>query len=278
MRCNSFYALVTATAVAACSSHPERTARSAQAGSTNTGEAASNALPPLTPALPLDAAPSRDSAPAPSRDAVVVVKPPTDADAAPVVAATAKPSDFVDISLIIPDAVIAMRYAGADNFVGQTIYRVNRCMLRRAVATQLAAAALALRSEQRRLWLWDCYRPASIQKEFWKLLPDSRYVAKPTFAADGTPLSGSRHSRGAAVDIGLANQAGELLPMPSAHDEFSRKAHRSVAKRSAAAADYALLDAAMTKAGFTGIATEWWHYDSNKADAFPLADTALIAP
>nr|MBP9087636.1 D-alanyl-D-alanine carboxypeptidase family protein [Kofleriaceae bacterium] len=193
------------------------------------------------------------------------------------VATPAKPDDLVDISLIIPDAVIAMRYAIANNFVGRIVYPVNRCLLRRAVATQLAAAALTLRADQRRLWLWDCYRPASIQKEFWKLMPDPRYVAKPTFAADGTPRSGSRHSRGAAVDIGLANQAGELLPMPSAHDEFSRQAHRVVAARSPAAADYALLNTAMTAAGFTGITTEWWHYDSNKAGAFAMADTPLTA-
>ena len=188
-----------------------------------------------------------------------------------------KPSDFVDLSLIIPDAVIAMRYAIADNFVGRIIYPVNRCLLRRAVATQLAAAAATLRADQRRLWLWDCYRPATIQQEFWKLLPDPRYVAKPTFTADGTPLSGSRHSRGAAVDIGLANKAGELLPMPSAHDEFSRRAHRNVAARSPAAADYTLLNAAMTSAGFTGIATEWWHYDSDKAASFAMADTPFTA-
>ena len=170
-----------------------------------------------------------------------------------------------------------MRYAIADNFVGRIIYPVNRCLLRRTVAMQLAAAATTLRADQRRLWLWDCYRPASIQKEFWKLMPDPRYVAKPTFAADGTPRSGSRHSRGAAVDIGLANQAGELLPMPSAHDEFSRRAHRSVAARSPAAADYTLLNTAMIAAGFTGIATEWWHYDSTKADGFAMADTPLTA-
>ena len=168
-----------------------------------------------------------------------------------------------------------MRYAIADNFVGRIIYPVNRCLLRRTVATQLAAAATTLRTDQRRLWLWDCYRPASIQKEFWKLLPDPRYVAKPTFATDGTPRSGSRHSRGAAVDIGLANQAGELLPMPSAHDEFSRRAHRSVAARSPAAAAYTILNTAMIAAGFTGIATEWWHYDSTKADGFAMADTPL---
>ncbi len=208
---NSIYVVVTATTLAACSSHSERPVRIANATPTTANAAtsdASTASPRTTTEPALTASASMQGSATAAVPAAA-----TPPDAAPPPKATspappAKPDDFVDISLIIPDAVIAMRYAIADNFVGRIIYPVNRCLLRRTVATQLAAAATTLRAEQRRLWLWDCYRPASIQKEFWKLMPDPRYVAKPTFATDGTPRSGSRHSRGAAVDIGLANQAG----------------------------------------------------------------------
>lgn len=246
---------LSALVMAACSSHVERPTASAP-----------------TPVLPIQR--PRDAAVSPDAPTV----PDAALDARSLDATTldaGKPDDFVDIATAIPDAVIAMRYAIADNFVGRAVYPVNRCLLRRAVAKQLIAAATSLRSAQRRLLLWDCYRPASIQKEFWKLMPDPRYVAKPTYAADGTPRSGSRHSRGAAVDIGLADAAGAPVPMPSAHDDFSSRAHRSNAARSAAASDYRLLDAAMTRAGFVGIATEWWHYDGAGADHFSMADTPL---
>ena len=249
------HAMLGTLVVAACSSHVERPAASA------TG--------PEAPTPPLRVADAKAATTAPVDAGADAAVP----DAAP--PPTGKPDDFVDIATVVPDAVIAMRYAIADNFVGRAVYPVNRCLLRRAVAKQLVAAATTLRVAQRRLLLWDCYRPASIQKEFWKLMPDPRYVAKPTFASDGTPRSGSRHSRGAAVDIGLADATGAPLPMPSAHDDFSSRAHRSNAPRSAAASDYRLLDAAMTAAGFVGIATEWWHYDGAGADHFPMADTPL---
>jgi zinc D-Ala-D-Ala dipeptidase len=177
--------------------------------------------------------------------------------------------------LLIADAVVSMRYASADNFVGRAVYPVNRCLLRRRVANKLATAALELRQQHRRVLLWDCYRPASIQTEFWRLQPDPRYVAKPVFAADGTPRFGSRHSRGAAVDIGLADDHGQALAMPTAHDEFSSRAHRTAALRSAAAGEFKVLDHAMRAAGFLGIATEWWHFDENGADQFQMSDVAL---
>src|SRR5213075_3589390 len=88
-----------------------------------------------------------------------------------------KPADFVDVTTVIPDAVLDMHYATEDNFTGKQVYPVARCKLRRAVATRLAKAAKTLRAKHRRLLIWDCYRPKSIQEVFWKLVPDERYVA-----------------------------------------------------------------------------------------------------
>jgi D-alanyl-D-alanine dipeptidase len=126
--------------------------------------------------------------------------------------------------------------------------------------------------------LWDCYRPAAIQALFWRLVPDPRYVARPAYAADGTPASGSRHSRGAAIDVGLVTVDGAPVTLPTAHDDFTKAAHRSRAKKSAGKAELAILDAALTAEGFVGMPTEWWHYDAPDATSFPLADVALDAP
>jgi zinc D-Ala-D-Ala dipeptidase len=105
-----------------------------------------------------------------------------------------RPTDLVELTSVIPDAVIDMRYATKDNFTGEQLYPVARCKLRRAVAARLAKAATLLRAQDRRLLVWDCYRPRSIQDVLWKLVPDERYVANPKV--------GSRHKTALQGDAG----------------------------------------------------------------------------
>jgi D-alanyl-D-alanine dipeptidase len=177
--------------------------------------------------------------------------------------ADGKPEDLVDVSAVIPDAVLDLRYATANNFVGEVLYPVARCKLRRAVVTRLATAAKALRARQRRLLIWDCYRPASIQAVLWKKLPDPRYVADPKV--------GSQHSRGAAIDVGLVDADGTPVELPTPFDDFTPAAHRERALPHSAEAR--TLAAAMTGAGFVGLPTEWWHFDA--PDTYRLSDEPL---
>jgi D-alanyl-D-alanine dipeptidase len=192
---------------------------------------------------------------------VIVVARTASADPRP-----ARGDDLIDVHDAIADAVIDLRYATADNFTGAAVYPKATCKLRRAVVERLAEVAAALRAYDRRLVLWDCYRPKSIQKIFWKRVPDPRYVAPPKL--------GSRHSRGAAVDVALADRDGALLAMPTGFDDFTARAHRSRAQR-AHFPEAARLDAAMIAAGFVGLATEWWHYDAPEADRYGLSDEPL---
>ncbi|MFN0247652.1 MAG: M15 family metallopeptidase [Kofleriaceae bacterium] len=185
----------------------------------------------------------------------------------PTSAAGPREGDLVDVTAVIPDAVLDMRYATKDNFVGKAVYPTAVCKLHRNVATRLARAAKLLRAQKRRLVLWDCYRPASIQETFWKLVPDERYVAN--------PKKGSRHSRAAAVDVALADADGTLLAMPTAFDDFSEKAHRKKALAGATGREARRLDAAMRKAGFVGMPTEWWHFDAPDAAKYALSDVPL---
>jgi D-alanyl-D-alanine dipeptidase len=178
-----------------------------------------------------------------------------------------KPSDLVDVAAVIPDAVIDIRYATADNFTGKQLYPVGRCKLRRAVATRLARAAKALRTQERRLLVWDCYRPTSIQDELWKRVPDERYVAN--------PKQGSRHSRGAAVDVGLVDKDGTPVTLPTKYDDFSEAAHRDKALVGEQGAEARRLEAAMKGAGFVGMPTEWWHFDAPDATTYPLSNDPL---
>jgi D-alanyl-D-alanine dipeptidase len=176
-------------------------------------------------------------------------------------------SDFVEVAKLIPDAVIDIRYATEDNFTKTKLYPVGACKLRRSVATRLAKAAKTLRKQGRRLLVWDCYRPTSIQDKLWKLVPDERYVAD--------PKKGSRHSRGAAVDVGLVDQDGKAVVLPTKFDDFSEAAHRENALKGDAGAEARRLEAAMKAAGFVGMPTEWWHFDSPDAAKFPLSDEPL---
>jgi D-alanyl-D-alanine dipeptidase len=178
-----------------------------------------------------------------------------------------KPSDFVDVSEVVPDAVLDMRYATEDNFTGKAVYPVAHCKLRRSVAARLAKAAATLRKHDRRLLIWDCYRPKSIQEVFWKLVPDERYVAD--------PKKGSRHSRGAAVDVGLVDKDGKAVTLPTKFDDFSEAAHRTKALKGSTGAEARTLEAAMKKAGFVGMPTEWWHFDAPDAAKFSLSDEPL---
>jgi beta-N-acetylhexosaminidase/D-alanyl-D-alanine dipeptidase len=193
----------------------------------------------------------------------------TGLDAAPVA-----PPGWNDVALRIPDAVVDLRYATARNFTGQQLYPRARCLLRAAVADRLAAAADALRPQGHRLLLWDCYRPASIQRELWRLVPDPRFVAEPVFDDAGTPIGGSKHSRGAAVDVSLADAAGTPRPMPTDHDAFGPAASGGRAT-GAAARNHAALRAAMITAGFEPLPTEWWHYDASNWTSYALSDDPL---
>ena len=174
-------------------------------------------------------------------------------------------AELVDVAKVIPDAVIDMRYATKDNFTGDVLYPTAVCKLRRPVAERLAKAAKTLRTHDRRLVIWDCYRPSSVQEALWKRVPDPRYVADPKI--------GSRHSRGAAVDLGVVDKDGKPVVLPTAFDELSTAAHRTHALAGAKGAEAKRLEAAMTAAGFVGLPTEWWHFDA--PGSYALADDPL---
>ncbi len=177
-------------------------------------------------------------------------------------------ADLVDVQQVIPDIVVDLKYATTDNFTGQVLYEVPRCFLRRATAERLARVQARLRKQGLGLKIWDGYRPRSVQWKMWKLVPDSRYVAD--------PRKGSRHNRGAAVDVTLVDSTGRELEMPTGFDDFTEKAHRDYQGCSETARrNRALLEAAMTAEGFVPLPTEWWHFDDPEWRKYELLDVSL---
>ena len=178
-----------------------------------------------------------------------------------------RPDDFVEVASLIPDAVIDIRYATKDNFTGEVLYPRAACKLRRAVAARLARAAALLRKQDRRLLIWDCYRPLSIQKLLWERVPDRRYVAD--------PKQGSRHNRGAAIDLALVDKDGGAVELPTKFDEFTKAAHRSRALAGKRGVEAKRLSTAMTAVGFAPMPTEWWHFDAPESATYAISDEPL---
>jgi len=186
---------------------------------------------------------------------------------APLVFAT-----LVDATTIVPRLRLDIRYATAANFTHQRLYAHARCLLHDVVARRLAEVQAELRARGLGLVVYDCYRTLSVQKKMWALVPDERYVSD--------PAKGSRHNRGAAVDLALVDKRGRALPMPSAYDEFSERAHRDFAGGSdpqskEARANRALLEDVMQRHGFVGLATEWWHFDAADWQSYEISDEPL---
>jgi D-alanyl-D-alanine dipeptidase len=176
---------------------------------------------------------------------------------------------LVDVTSLVPDAVIDLRYASARNPAGRALYPVARCLLLRPAAERLAAAARRLRAEGYRLVLWDCYRPASAHAALW--------AAHPRAGAVADPARGSHHSRGTAVDVSLADLSGSPLAMPTDHDDFGARARADAAEGvpEAARRRRDALRAALEAEGFVAYAREWWHFAAADSVRHPVLDEAL---
>jgi D-alanyl-D-alanine dipeptidase len=183
--------------------------------------------------------------------------------------------DLVDLGLVAPAIRLDLRYATRDNFTGRAVYPAARCLLRRDVAERLVRVQAGLAAAGLGLKVWDCYRPFSVQEALWQLVPDPRYVARPV-RRGAELVEGSKHNRGAAVDLTLVDLDGAELDMPTGFDDFSSRAHRGDPSASPAArASAARLEAAMVVEGFEPLPTEWWHFDAPGWQAYPLADQPL---
>jgi zinc D-Ala-D-Ala dipeptidase len=177
--------------------------------------------------------------------------------------------DLVNIQQIAPTIRLDIRYATPNNFMKRKVYPVARCLLHEKVAKQLKQVQIELATDNLGLKVFDCYRPLSIQKEMWKILPDNRYVAN--------PAQGSRHNRASAIDLTLVDlTTGKEREMPSKFDDFSARSHINYnGATPVAKSNRQVLRVAMEKYGFKGIPTEWWHYDSLDWKKYPVLDIPL---
>lgn len=179
--------------------------------------------------------------------------------------ATSPKDNLVEVCTLCPTIKLDIRYATTNNFTGKQVYESARCFLCASTAQKIAAVQAELATMGLGLKIWDGYRPLSVQKIFWKLIPDERYVANPS--------KGSRHNRGTAVDCTLIDNQGNELEMPSLFDDFSEKASRNYKTMTPTAAKNCnLLETIMAKHGFSFIYSEWWHFDDLNWEKYELLD------
>ena len=167
------------------------------------------------------------------------------------------PTDLVELVTLDSTIKLDIRYASTDNFMSEVFYSSPRAFLQRAAAEALVRAHQKLAAKGYGLLIHDGYRPWYVTRMFWDATPDSLRL----FVAD--PSQGSRHNRGAAVDLTMYERStGQPVEMPGVYDEMSPRSfpyypggtsrqrwHRE------------LLRQAMEAEGFTVFPAEWWHFD-----------------
>jgi D-alanyl-D-alanine dipeptidase len=178
--------------------------------------------------------------------------PTASASPVPPVSKQAAAAGLVDVRTVIPDAVIDLRYAGTDNFVGEQLYPSGaRCLVHQSLAPGLAVAAARLREHGDTLLFWDCYRPREVQARMFAHTPDPAWVARPG------PYARS-HTAARSVDVTIAG-----ADMGTDFDDFTPRAlaYATEGVSLAAQANRARLREAMEAGGFTVYPGEWWHFD-----------------
>jgi D-alanyl-D-alanine dipeptidase len=182
---------------------------------------------------------------------------------------------LVNIEELIPSLKVELKYSTTDNFFGQDVYGdMTRAYFQPEVAEQLKKAAELLQSEYPNLTLliYDGARPLSVQQILWDSLdkPDS---IKPLYVAD--PKIGGLHNYGVAVDLTIYDvEAGKPLDMGTAYDFFGYEAYpdRELEMMAqgkinrAQVANREILRKVMKAAGFSGIGSEWWHFNAYSRD------------
>jgi D-alanyl-D-alanine dipeptidase len=170
---------------------------------------------------------------------------------------TFRDADLVELTTLDPSIRLEIRYATTNNFLGTRFYDEARAFMQRPAAEAVVRAHRSLASLGFGLLIHDAYRPWYVTKMFWDATPlDKRWLV-------ANPAQGSRHNRGAAVDLTLFDlSTGRPVEMPSTYDESTDRAYADYPGGTAAQRwRRAVLRRAMEAQGFIVNPTEWWHFD-----------------
>ena len=217
-------------------------------------------------------------------------------------------SQFVNLTDVVSDAILEVRYFGTYNFVGTRVdgYLEPAVLMTRQAADSLRAVSDDLKQQGYRLKIYDAYRPQCAVDHFvrWAAdIPDT--LMKTYFYPDLDKsvlfeqvyiMEKSGHTRGSTVDLTLFDMATEKeVDMGGTFDWFGPESHpdfcgnpetgeytgdnsASPANRSITKEQFhnrMILREAMLRHGFKALDSEWWHF-SLKNEPFP--DTYFTFP
>lgn len=179
--------------------------------------------------------------------------------------------EVVNIQELDPTIMVDLRYSSKNNFLKKDIYGdLEDCFLRKEPAEMLCLANKHLKEShpELRLLVFDGLRTRSVQKKLWDALDTISLSERTQFVAD--PEKGSIHNYGAAVDLTLSLENGLELDMGTNYDHFGELAFPALEDSLLALGKLTgkqienrrILRKVMTKAGFSTIDSEWWHFDA----------------
>jgi D-alanyl-D-alanine dipeptidase len=179
--------------------------------------------------------------------------------------------DLVDIFSINSSIQVDLKYASEDNFMGVILYdTLKRVYLNRTVALRLSKCQDYLDSIRPgySLLVYDGVRPLLVQKEMWEALDSIPTSRRGKFVSN--PLRGSVHNFGAAVDLTIIDSLGKILDMGAGYDDFNKIAFPSLESLYLKSGQLTrvqvnnrqLLRKVMHSQRFSGIPSEWWHFNA----------------
>ena len=197
-------------------------------------------------------------------------------------------SGFVDLSDVITDLILDIRYYSDFNFVGTRIdgYEEPVALISKEGAMALKEVADEAREKGYRLKIYDTYRPQQAVDHFVRWAEDledtkmKEYfypeVNKVELFEKGYICAHSGHTRGSTVDLTLVDANNEDLDVGGTFDYFGELSHpdyKGVSDKQYS--NRMFLRDLMARHGFTPIDEEWWHF-TLKDEPYP--DTYFTFP
>ena len=182
-------------------------------------------------------------------------------------------SDLVELTSLDPSLKLDVRYATTNNFMSTVFYDEPRAFMQRPAAEALIRAHRALAAYGYGILIHDAYRPWYVTKMFWDATPEDMRI----FVAN--PANGSRHNRGAAVDLTLYDlQSGNPIEMVGTYDEFTERSYPNYMGGTSRQRWYReLLRRVMEDQGFNVYEFEWWHFDHEDWEKYPIMNWTFDA-
>lgn len=210
-------------------------------------------------------------------------------------------ADFVNISDVVPDVILEIRYFGTYNFVGTRVdgYLQPTALLTREAADSLRVVSEELKAQGYRLKIYDAYRPQMAVDHFMRWGADlDDTLMRPYFYPQvdkkdlfrlGYIAEKSGHSRGSTLDLTIFDMRTEKeVDMGGTFDWFGHESHPDCGGNPQTGvyrqndtitaqqfANRMLLRNAMLNHGFKPYDCEWWHFTLNNE---PYPDTYFEFP